>query len=166
MNTRIDTIETIETVAVNLLTYVPPQEYVDLWWGAYLGSSYPVYRALRGLYRLLISSHDMVAGIEPVTLGDLSGIAGQGREKTAASLRHLAAESVVAVHVTGTGRETAYQFDILAAMPVLTPKQVSFMPRRLTNAHSANLSLLGFLPAWHSIEAASLAPLGAMVRVP
>lgn len=174
MDTRIDTRENMtETLDVgsdvgSLLTYVPPQQYVDLWWGTYLGSAYPVYRALRGMYTLLVSNPVVVSSVPAVSLGDLANIAGTSREKAVLSLLSLGEEGIAYAYTSGSGRRTAYHFDVLPLLPLLSPKQVSSMPSRMKNAHGANLGLLGVLPLWHQLTCDSLVGwcAGRMARVP
>ena len=158
---------TQRTTTIEIAEVFPPQSYADLWWAAYLNGAYPVYATLRGVYQLLLSGPEVRASMGVLTLGLVASMSGFGREKVTASLGVLGAEGVARVHMTGTGRETAYQFDVVRHLPLLTPYQVSSLPKNAQVAHAANLSLFtGVLPAWHSIERLTLVEQAEAVRIP
>lgn len=164
MNTATTQQQAVQTI----LEFQPPQEYADLWWAAYLGNDYPVYSALRGMYNLFLSGIEIRASIGTLTLGMVASVAGVSREKAVVSLASLRREGVVYAHTAGSGRKTAYQFDVVVRLPLLTPKQVCKLPKPVAVAHAANLSLFdGVLPRWHDIVASTLVDsVNSLVRVP
>ena len=171
MSNVLATAATAVTCQTVYLTDVLQQAYEPLFWPAVVGhQSYAVYVVLKNLYTIMIDGAERIQSLGAVSVGSIERYSGVHRRAILGPVRAtLEAHGLVRIYAVGTGRSTAYQYDIIRRLPILSPFQVEMLTKVLQVAHSAILgSCPGFdMPAWWNASDESFVPLcGGMVRLP
>lgn len=135
------------------------RDYNAAFWCPYLGAAaYRLWETLAFMGMnpqpgdLSLEAVALTAGFNRRTL--FGQQVGQG-----APLRRLLAERLVARHWTsGQGKLARHAFDVVAALPILTPAQAAALDGRIRARHEWFLgSIAGFpLPAWRHVTRPSL----------
>lgn len=147
------------------------QAYEPIFWPFIIGhQAYAVYSVLKSLYTIMIDGAERIQSLGAVSVGAIERYSGVHRRAVLGPVRTTLEENgLVRIHAVGIGRNTAYQYDIIRRLPILSPLQVESLPNHAQNAHSAILgSCSGFdMPAWWNAADQSFVPLcGGMVRLP